>query len=409
MPPLRAPRAVHVAKAKLVVDVAGAVRRPGLYRLEPGARVADALAAAGGATPRANVDAVNLAAPLADGVAGASCRRAALPGGGVGGGPPSTAPVDLNSASVEQLDALPGIGPSTAQKIVDYRQAHGAFHSLEELDAVPGIGAGAHRAAQGPRRPVIRAPYLLAALAGRRALRHRRPRPVLAAPSRRCLRCRCSCGREPRSSACCCSSGWWWGSAAARRARSQRRSPRARHRRPRGRRRRRAAAARPLGRARACRRAPLARRAAARAGAARASRHARAAAGSPPRRCSASCGAARPEGTTSERGCAATVSTSCCARRPWRVGVRLRGGVADRLHGWLARASTPGLTGERRAVLEGVVLGEDGGLSDVAPAAVPRLGPLPPARGERSERARRRGRRRGARAGCSGSAASRRR
>ena len=139
-PPLRAPRAVHVAKAKLVVDVAGAVLRPGLYRLAPGARVADALAAAGGPTRRANVDAVNLAAPLADGL------QVIVPPRGVAtassGSPSSTAPVDLNSASVEQLDALPGIGPSTAQKIVDYRQAHGAFHSLEELDAVPGIGAG---------------------------------------------------------------------------------------------------------------------------------------------------------------------------------------------------------------------------------------------------------------------------
>ncbi len=140
VPPLRAPRAVHrAAAAKLVVDVAGAVRRPGLYRLEVGARVADALAAAGGATRRANVDAVNLAAPLADGLQVVVPVRGAA---GASSSPSSTAPVDLNSASVEQLDALPGIGPSTAQKIVDYRQAHGAFHSLEELDAVPGIGAG---------------------------------------------------------------------------------------------------------------------------------------------------------------------------------------------------------------------------------------------------------------------------
>jgi competence protein ComEA len=139
VPPLRVPRAVHAAKAKLVVDVAGAVRRPGLYRLEPGARVADALAAAGGATRRANVDAVNLAAPLADGLQVVVPVRGAA---GASSSPSSTAPVDLNSASVEQLDALPGIGPSTAQKIVDYRQAHGAFHSLDELDAVPGIGAG---------------------------------------------------------------------------------------------------------------------------------------------------------------------------------------------------------------------------------------------------------------------------
>jgi competence protein ComEA len=140
VPPLRAPQAVHGAKAELVVDVAGAVRRPGLYRLEPGARVADALAAAGGATRRANVDAVNLAAPLADGLQVIVPLRGAA--GASSSSPSATAPVDLNSASVEQLDALPGIGPSTAQKIVDYRQAHGAFHSLEELDAVPGIGAG---------------------------------------------------------------------------------------------------------------------------------------------------------------------------------------------------------------------------------------------------------------------------
>jgi competence protein ComEA len=147
VPPLRAPRAPQARPdaGRLVVDVAGAVRRPGLYRLEPGARVADAIALAGGATRHADVDAVNLAAPLADGLQVVVPRRGrAIGSGGAGGGaaPSATAPVDLNSATVEQLDALPGIGPSTAQKIVDFRQAHGAFHSLEELDAVPGIGAG---------------------------------------------------------------------------------------------------------------------------------------------------------------------------------------------------------------------------------------------------------------------------
>jgi competence protein ComEA len=143
LPPLRAPRAAPAA-ALLVVDVAGAVRKPGLYRLPRSSRVADAVAAAGGARPKADLDAVNLAAPLADGiqvvvparVAGGAPAGGAVPGAAGGG------PIDLNSASVEQLDALPGIGPTTAQKIVDYRQAHGAFHSLAELDAVPGIGAG---------------------------------------------------------------------------------------------------------------------------------------------------------------------------------------------------------------------------------------------------------------------------
>jgi competence protein ComEA len=134
-PPLRVARTVRTAP-RLVVDVAGAVRRPGLYTLAPGARVDDALAAAGGATSRADVTAVNLAAPLADG------EQVVVPGHGasVASGAPGSTVVDLNSATAEQLDALPGIGPATAAKIVAYRQQHGAFHSLAELDAVSGIG-----------------------------------------------------------------------------------------------------------------------------------------------------------------------------------------------------------------------------------------------------------------------------
>jgi len=140
-PPLRVARPAHVASRLLVVDVAGAVRRPGLHRVPAGARVAAALAAAGGATARADVAAVNLAAPVADGeqiVVPVRGPGGAVAAGGSGGA--ANAPVDLNSADAEQLDALPGIGPSTAAKIVAYRQEHGAFHSLAELDAVSGIG-----------------------------------------------------------------------------------------------------------------------------------------------------------------------------------------------------------------------------------------------------------------------------
>ena len=130
------------AKA-VVVDVVGAVRRPGLYRLTEGARVADALDRAGGATPRAQLDLVNLAAPISDGEQIVVPRRgAAAPaasGAGAATGAPS-GPVHLNTATLEQLDALPGVGPVTAQKILDYRQEHGAFRSVDELDAIPGIG-----------------------------------------------------------------------------------------------------------------------------------------------------------------------------------------------------------------------------------------------------------------------------
>jgi competence protein ComEA len=133
--------------ARVVVDVVGAVRQPGLYRLSDGSRIADAIARAGGATRKAALAQVNLAAPLADGEQVVVPRRgttlaASAPSGSgsiTGGGAP-VAPVQLSTATLEQLDTLPGVGPSTAQKILDYRTKHGAFSSVDELDAVPGIG-----------------------------------------------------------------------------------------------------------------------------------------------------------------------------------------------------------------------------------------------------------------------------
>ncbi|WP_244190077.1 ComEA family DNA-binding protein [Streptomyces hygroscopicus] len=161
----------------VVVDVTGKVRRPGLRKLPPGARVADALEAAGGVRPGADLSGLNRARPLVDGeqiVVGAPAGGPAAPGGaaapaaGVPNGPsgPNTVngpsapsgpdaasapagpvgvgapggPVSLNSATAEQLDTLPGVGPVLARHIIDYRTQHGGFRSIDELREVNGIG-----------------------------------------------------------------------------------------------------------------------------------------------------------------------------------------------------------------------------------------------------------------------------
>ncbi len=142
--------------ATVVVHAAGAVVAPGVYRLGPGLRVADLLAAAGGPTADADVDRLNLAATLADGqrlyvprrgevapAAVAPDGGGAAPGSsssGPGTGPSTAAPIDLNSADAEQLDALPGVGPATAAAIVDHRTRNGPFTSVDGLLDVRGIG-----------------------------------------------------------------------------------------------------------------------------------------------------------------------------------------------------------------------------------------------------------------------------
>jgi competence protein ComEA len=127
--------------AVIVVDVAGKVRRPGLYRLAPGARVDDAVRAAGGMTSGVNAVSVNLAARITDGEQIVVGAPAGAPVAGAGTATSSAAaPIDLNAASVGQLQELPGVGPVLAQHIVDWRVAHGSFASVEQLRSVSGIG-----------------------------------------------------------------------------------------------------------------------------------------------------------------------------------------------------------------------------------------------------------------------------
>ena len=131
--------------ARAVVHVVGAVHRPGVYRLAAGARVQDAIGRAGGATGGADLQAINLAAKVADGQQVVVPRRA--PAGRAAASAPAagtsttpSAPLSLNSATAEQLDTLDGVGPATAQKILEYRTAHGGFSSVDDLAQIPGIG-----------------------------------------------------------------------------------------------------------------------------------------------------------------------------------------------------------------------------------------------------------------------------
>jgi competence protein ComEA len=131
-----------VSAATMVVHVAGAVATPGVHTLHAAARVADAVDAAGGAAPDAELDGINLAAVLADG------ERVYVPfvgeidpAVGATAGSAPAGPIDLNTATAADLEALPGVGPATASAIVDDRDRNGPFASVDDLDRVPGIGA----------------------------------------------------------------------------------------------------------------------------------------------------------------------------------------------------------------------------------------------------------------------------
>ncbi|HEY8083538.1 MAG TPA: ComEA family DNA-binding protein [Solirubrobacterales bacterium] len=125
----------------VVVDVAGAVQRPGVYRLPSGARVIDAVDRAGGPASGALLEAINRAAKLTDGQQVVVPDRVSMAAtAGAAGAAIQDVPISLGGATVEQLDTIEGIGPVTAQKIVEYRDLHGGLASVEQLDELSGIG-----------------------------------------------------------------------------------------------------------------------------------------------------------------------------------------------------------------------------------------------------------------------------
>ena len=137
----------------VVVDVTGAVRRPGVYRLPAGARVTDAVDRAGGPAGGAQLEGINLAARLADGQQVLVPGR--LPGGAgaIAGAASEDGPISLGSATVEQIEAIDGIGPVTAGDIVEFRDSHGGLASVDQLDEVPGIGPATMESLRGRLQP----------------------------------------------------------------------------------------------------------------------------------------------------------------------------------------------------------------------------------------------------------------
>ena len=133
--------AVEEGGSDVVVDVTGAVRRPGVYRMPAGSRVNDAVRRAGGGTGKASLDSINLAARLADG------QQVVVPEEGPAGSAPTgvpgaeeDAPISLSTATAAELDTIDGIGPVTAEDIIGFREEHGGLSSVDQLDQISGIG-----------------------------------------------------------------------------------------------------------------------------------------------------------------------------------------------------------------------------------------------------------------------------
>jgi len=142
----------------VVVDVTGAVEKPGIYTLPAGSRVNDAVQRAGGATAEGDVQQINLAARLADGQQIVIPTRVKNPAGvaegaTVSGSASTDGPISLGTATVEELDTIEGIGPVTAQNIIDYRDQHGGVSSIDQLDEIDGIGPATMEALRARLQP----------------------------------------------------------------------------------------------------------------------------------------------------------------------------------------------------------------------------------------------------------------